>query len=128
VSRLSLRVLAALVAVAALGVLAVTFAAANTVPATNVGQIQLPIGANDLKPAACAGITLNTVVAGTTGGAGNDLVLGTAAADTLKGNGGNDCILGGGGNDSLNGGAGTDVCIGGPGTDSFNGTCETQVQ
>jgi hypothetical protein len=127
VNRLWLRVLAVLGAALAL-VLAVAFAAANTVPATNLGRIQQPIGANDLKPAACAGVTLDTVVAGATGGAGNDLVLGTAAAETLKGNGGDDCIVGGGGNDSLNGGAGTDVCIGGPGTDSFNPTCETQVQ
>jgi Ca2+-binding RTX toxin-like protein len=127
VNRLWLRVLAVLGAALAF-VLAVAFAAANTVPATNLGRIQQPIGANDLKPAACAGITLDTVVAGTTGGSGNDLVLGTAAAETLKGNGGDDCIVGGGGNDSLNGSAGTDVCIGGPGTDSFNPACETQVQ
>ena len=122
------RVLVTSGALAAFGVLVVALAAANAVPATSVGQIQIPIGANDLKPAACAGITLTTVVAGTNGTAGSDLVLGTAAGETLKGNGGDDCILAGGGNDSLNGGSGTDVCIGGPGTDSFNGTCETQIQ
>jgi Ca2+-binding RTX toxin-like protein len=127
VSKLWLRGLVVVGALLAF-VLAVAFAAANTVPATNLGRIQLPIGANDLKPAACAGITLTTVVAGTTGGAANELILGTAAGESLKGNGGDDCILGGGGNDSFNGGAGTDVCIGGPGTDTFNGTCETQVQ
>jgi len=127
VSRLWIRALG-VVGVLLAFVLAVALAAANTVPATNLGRIQQSIGANDLKPAACAGITLTTVVAGTNGGAGNELVLGTAAGETLKGNGGNDCILGGGGIDSLNGGSGTDVCIGGPGLDTFNPTCETQVQ
>ena len=122
------RVCAVAGALAVLAILAAAFAAANTVPATTVGQIQVPIGANDLKPAACAGITLTTVVAGTNGTSGSDLVLGTAAGETLKGNGGDDCLVAGDGNDALNGGAGTDVCIGGPGTDSFNGTCETQIQ
>lgn len=125
---LSLRGLALLGAVAVMGVLALAFAAANVVPATNVGQSQQPITAQGLAPAACVGLGLTTVIAGVNGGAGNDLVLGTAAAETLKGNGGNDCILGGGGDDTLNGGAGTDVCIGGPGVDGFNGTCETQIQ
>ncbi len=113
---------------AALAVLVAAFAPANTVPATTVGQIQVPIGANDLKPPECAGITLTAVVAGVNGTNGNDLVLGTAAGETVKGNGGDDCLVAGGGNDALNGGAGTDVCVGGPGTDSFNGTCETQIQ
>jgi Ca2+-binding RTX toxin-like protein len=102
--------------------------AANNVPATNVGRIQQAITADDLKPAACAGIALTTVVAGTNGTNGNDLLLGSGAAATLKGNNGNDCIVGGAGNDSLNGGPGTDVCIGGPGTDTFNASCETQIQ
>ena len=122
------RIFALAGALAALAILAVAFAAANSVPATTVGQIQVPIGANDLKPPECAGINLTTVVAGVTGTNGSDLVLGTAAGETVKGNGGDDCLVAGGGNDALNGGAGTDVCIGGPGTDSFNGTCETQIQ
>ena len=124
----TIRLLLAACLLAGLGVLVVAFAATNTVPATNVGQVQARIGANDLKPAACAALNLTTVVVGTTGTSGNDLVLGTAAGETLKGNGGDDCIVAGDGNDSLNGGAGNDVCIGGPGTDSFNGTCETQIQ
>ena len=122
------RLLAFAGGLAALALLVAAFAAANTVPATTVGQIQVPIGANDLKPPECAGITLTTVVAGVNGTNGNDLVHGTDAGETVKGNGGDDCLVAGGGNDALNGGAGTDVCVGGPGTDSFNGTCETQIQ
>ena len=122
------RIFALAGALAGLAILAVAFAAANSVPATTVGQIQVPIGANDLKPPECAGINLTTIVVGVTGTNGSDLVLGTAAGETVKGNGGDDCLVAGGGNDALNGGAGTDVCVGGPGTDSFNGTCETQIQ
>ena len=95
------RIFALAGALAALAILAVAFAAANSVPATTVGQIQVPIGANDLKPPECAGITLTTVVAGVNGTNGNDLVLGTAAGETVKGNGGDDCLVAGGGNDAL---------------------------
>ena len=103
------------------------FTASNTVPATHAGRQQFTINANALKPAACAALNLTAIVIGNTGTAANELVLGSAVADTMTGKGGNDCILGGGGNDSITGGAGTDVCIGGPGTDTF-ATCETQVQ
>jgi Ca2+-binding RTX toxin-like protein len=107
--------------------IAVVATAANTVPASNVGSSSTAITANTLKPAACNGITLTALVIGNTGGAANELILGSAAANTMNGNGGNDCILGGGGNDNITGGAGTDVCIGGPGTDTFT-TCETAIQ
>ncbi len=104
--------------------------ATNTMPPTHAGLATRSIGPNDLKPAACAGITLTNLVTGSgivTGTNGNDLILGSPGSDDLRGNNGNDCILGGGGNDALRGGAGTDVCIGGPGNDTFSG-CETQIQ
>ena len=69
-----------------------------------------------------------TAVASVNGGNPAELVLGTGAADTMRGNQSDDCILGGGGNDSLRGDNGTDVCIGGAGTDTFHATCETQIQ
>ena len=102
--------------------------ASNTVPGSNVTRYVTPITANTLKPAACAGITLTTLVIGVTGTSGADLLLGTSGPDTMSALGGNDCVLGGGGNDSINCGAGTDVAIGGPGTDTFNANCETQIQ
>ena len=40
------------------------------------GRIVQSIGADNLKPAACAGITLTTLVSGVTGTSGNDLLLG----------------------------------------------------
>ena len=107
---------------------AVVATAANTVPASNVGSSSAAITANTLKPAACNGITLTNLVIGSTGTNGNDLVLGSAGADTMNGGNGNDCILGGGGIDAIAGGGGTDVCIGGPGVDTFNANCETQIQ
>lgn len=108
--------------------IAVVATAANTVPASNLGSSSTAITANTLKPAACNGIVLTSVIIGNNGDAANNLLLGSAGANNMNGAGGNDCILGGGGNDTIAGGAGTDVCIGGPGADTFNANCETQIQ
>jgi Ca2+-binding RTX toxin-like protein len=121
----------ALVAGAVTFVLAIAMTATNVVPSTRAGStVGAAPTANDLKPAACAAITLNRIRTGS--GTFNDtgtsnLVLGSAGADTIRGNNGDDCILGGGGNDSLRGDLGIDVCIGGLGTDTFHVTCETQI-
>jgi len=56
-----------------------------------------------------------------TGGSGNDILIGTAAANTLVGGNGNNILLGGGGNDTLTGGTGADILIGGSGADSLSG-------
>ena len=100
--------------------------ATSSVPGTRADHNLISIGANELKPTACSGITL-TAVANVNGTAASELVLGTSGGDTMDGAGGDDCILGGGGIDSITGSSGTDVCIGGPGVDLFF-TCETQVQ
>ena len=105
-------------------------AATNTVPATRSDRKSAAIGINDIKPAACAGISLTNLITGAgtiTGTDGNDLILAGAGADNIDGLGGNDCILGGGGDDSLTGGDGGDICLGGPGTDTFT-TCEGETQ
>ncbi|HEX8911066.1 MAG TPA: C2 family cysteine protease [Humisphaera sp.] len=52
------------------------------------------------------------------GGAGNDVFIGTKAAERFYGNGGNDSISAGGGNDVLFGGDGNDTLDGGEGNDS----------
>ncbi len=103
------------------------FTANNTVPGGTVSSSTFAITADALKPAACAGVSLTSIVSGTTGTAGNDLLLGTSGVDVMSGGNGNDCIVGGGGADTIDGGAGTDVCIGGPGLDVFLVTCETQI-
>lgn len=105
-------------------------AATNTVPPTRLGIKVLPIGFNDIKPSACAGIYVTTLVtgAGTIHGTeGNDLILGSSGADAIDGLGGSDCILGGGGGDSVDGGDGNDICLGGPGEDTFL-NCEGEIQ
>ena len=102
--------------------------AGNAVPDSLVTQYTIPVTADTLKPAACASISLTTVVAGVTGTGGADLLLGSAGANSMIGKGGNDCVLGGGGDDSITCGTGIDVAIGGPGTDTFNADCETQIQ
>ena len=114
-------------------------AAANTVPLSKITNVTFPITPNALKPTACAGLNLTSIVAGSgifSGNAGNTLILGSSGIDTITGQNGNDCILGGGGNDVLNGGAGNDVLIGGPGVDTctgglgtntFDPSCEVQL-
>lgn len=111
--------------------LGVVLTASTVVPASKAGRDTDSVEANDLQPSACAALTLAGMTAGS--GTFNDsgysnLVLGSAAVDTIRGQGGDDCILGGGGNDSLRGDAGTDVCIGGTGTDTFHSSCETRIQ
>ena len=100
-------------------------------PASKAERDVTAIAVDQKKPKpACNPITVTVLVTGGAGGTGgNDLLVGTAAAEAnLRGQNGDDCILGGGGNDMLRGDGGTDVCIGGPGTDTFHATCETQIQ
>jgi Ca2+-binding RTX toxin-like protein len=104
-------------------------AASNSVPTSGLDEISRSITVNDLKPAQCDAIHLTNLIVATgifTGTAGNDLILGGAGADTIRGEGGNDCILGGGGNDTLYGDSGTDVCIGGSGNDILDDSCESK--
>lgn len=103
--------------------------AANVIASSRAGITNTGVTANDLKPLACAALNL-TAVRGPAPGGGNasQLIIGTAAGETLQGNGGDDCILGAGGNDVIRGNGGNDVCIGGAGTDTFHSTCETQIQ
>jgi Ca2+-binding RTX toxin-like protein len=107
------------------------FAANVAVPVTRLTNQARAVTANTLKPASCSAITLTTVVVCTGGNCdgsnANELLLGTANAERIRGRGGTDCILGGGGNDQLVGNGSSDVCIGGSGTDTFT-TCETQIQ
>jgi Ca2+-binding RTX toxin-like protein len=106
------------------------FAAGISISAANAGQQSVPLTAEDIKPAACASVSLTNIVRGNgtlTGTTGNDLIIGSAAADIIDGLGGNDCILGGGSDDSLIGNDGDDICLGGVGTDIFT-DCETEIQ
>jgi hypothetical protein len=95
------------------------YTASNTVPATNIGQYSHTIGPNDLKPAACASLTLgHLILGGTMGGSGsdNDLVLGTSGMDMIMEKpppGTGSCIIGGLGTDNVMaaGGSSHDICI-----------------
>jgi hypothetical protein len=107
---------------------ATAFAANLTMTSSNVGFKSVAISANNLKPKACSGLDLTSIVSGSgeiTGTSGNDLIIGSSGNDTINGQGGDDCILGGGGDDSLDGGdGGNDVCIGGSGANTYF-NCET---
>ena len=61
------------------------------------------------------------------GGAGNDLLIGGSANDSLNGDAGNDELQGSGGNDTLNGGADNDLASGGEGDDVINGGTERDL-
>ncbi len=102
-------------------------AATNNVPATKASRATRVIGVNDLKPPQCAALTLTAIRVGN-GTNANELVLGSAAGETIRGDQGDDCVLGGGGNDTVRGDQQTDICLGGPGTDTFHNSCETQYQ
>ena len=119
--------------VVAVGLLAlsliVSLTAANTVPASRAGDSSRAADPNDLKPSACAGITVTAKLTGAgaiNGSNAAELITGSAGVDTITARNGDDCLLGGAGDDSLNGGAGTDVCIGGAGTNTF-AQCETTL-
>jgi Ca2+-binding RTX toxin-like protein len=58
---------------------------------------------------------------GTTGTAGDDIIIGSTVADTMDAGDGDDEILAGGGNDAINAGGGNDVAEGGDGDDVVNG-------
>lgn len=141
--RLNRLVVLVLTSLILLGVMN-AFAATNTIPSTRLDDDSIAITADALKPSDCDSLNLTNIVVGGTGTAGNDLVLGTAGNDNLRGGDGDDCIVGGAGNDtlqgqknddillggdgddSLRGNQDTDICDGGAGTDSGHASCETQ--
>jgi len=105
-------------------------AATNTVPDTSLDDTTSSLNRNHVKPSACGGIFVTSLITGTgiiTGSSGNDLILASSGIDIIDGSGGNDCIVGGGGDDMITGGDGNDICLGGPGTDVF-ATCEGESQ
>ena len=70
----------------------------------------------------CAGSSVTVMLSlGDLPTAGNDVILGTAAANTVNGGGGRDTICGLGGPDRLSGGAAADKVFGGNGNDIANG-------
>jgi Ca2+-binding RTX toxin-like protein len=102
--------------------------ASNSVPSSRVAQIDYPYTADTApKPPACSALTLTDLVIGVTGNADANLLLATAAADTIQAAESDDCIVAGAGDDMIDAGGGNDVCIGGPGNDLFI-DCETQIQ
>jgi hypothetical protein len=70
----------------------------------------------------CNGRAVTTFVSeGDQPTAGNDVILGTPAGETINGHGGADHICGGGGPDLLRGGEGRDQLLGGGGNDRLEG-------
>ena len=89
-------------------------AATNTVPATLVEHRVLFADLNDLKPAACGGISVTNLITGSgtiVGTEASDLILASPAVDSIDGLGGDDCIVGGGENDTCLGGSGSDIFV-----------------
>ena len=128
IPRLVLVLLAVLIIIS----IGFAYAANNVVPVTHLTDQTTAVDPNQMKPAACSGITLTAIVVCTggicNGSNASELILGTSGDDNIKGKRGDDCIVGGGGDDTITGDNDTDVCIGGPGNDSFSNKCETQIQ
>lgn len=90
--------------------------ATATVPVSYAVKSIRAIGAADLRPSECAGLTLTSIVNGTgtissVGNGANELVLASAANDTISVKGGNECVVGGAGTDSVSVANGTAVCV-----------------
>ena len=68
---------------------------------------------NLLTNTATSGAETDTIynIENVVSGSGNDVIIGTAAANNLSGGAGNDVISGGGGNDIISGGIGTDRLV-----------------
>ena len=98
--------LTCIVLAAALALLAVTRAAADTTP--------LCLG----QPATIVGTDGNDTLNGTSG---DDVIAGLGGNDDITGEGGNDLVCGGSGNDVVLGRAGRDVRLGQRGRDFADG-------
>ena len=79
------------------------------------------------RSAGGAGVDVLSNVENVTGGSGNDILVGSAAANALAGGLGNDDLRGDGGNDTLSGGAGNDTLSGGAGNDTLAGDAGNDV-
>lgn len=127
--RLALAALIVLVIIS----ISSAYAANIVVPTIRLTDQSSATTANTLKPIACAGITLTTILYCPAGGGlcngtiANELIIGSPSIDNIDGKGGSDCIIGGGGDDDITGSQAKDICIGGPGTDVFK-KCETSMQ
>ena len=98
------------IASAATGPVGINYTAVNS----NVGVNFTGRGGDDVIRGSAQADTLS-------GGLGDDQLNGGGSADTLNGNDGNDILLGVGGGDTLNGGDGDDILNGGAGDDTLNG-------
>lgn len=101
-------------------------AATVTVPPSKAADQSFAVDANAVKPAECAGITLDGFgweVAGRDSG----LYYGTAGNDSFSTGKGDDCILAGDGDDSINANAGNDVLLGEGGSDWLIGGVDNDV-
>lgn len=103
----------------------------------SVQSFTVPGGTDpDPEPVTCLGQAVTVDLGqGERPTAGNDVILGTAAAESVKSGAGNDVICGlggsdklygGDGRDTLSGGTGRDVCEGGTGRDAA--VCEVRRQ
>lgn len=95
--------------------------ATNTVASSTASESYHTATANEMKPPECDALDLTTIVVGSNGTQGNDLILGTTGGDLLQGKKGDDCIIGGDGDDTLRGGQDNDILLGGAGDDTLDG-------
>ena len=91
---------------------------------TGLGFIDQNLGTNHLAVAAMGTDTgIDTIIGfeNASGGGGNDIIFGSAAANHLEGGSGDDDLFGFAGNDVIDGGANQDFIVGGGGKDILTG-------
>jgi Tol biopolymer transport system component len=95
---------------------------ANLTGQNGAGVEQLFLACTGGVPPRCDGraVTVDLRL-GQTPTAGNDVILGTGAANVINAGGGNDRVCAGGGNDTVNTGAGNDRVLAGAGNDIVRG-------
>ena len=104
---------------------ALTQVVVNLSTAAISGGVLGPVAA--ARSAGGAGIDTITNIENVTGGSGNDIIWGSAAANALVGGLGDDNLTGDAGNDTLSGGVGNDTLSGGAGNDTLTGDAGNDV-
>lgn len=86
-----------------------------------VTTLGIDIGVGFTDPAGGSILTIFTNIENADGSQCDDLITGTAVANTINGNGGDDTVYAGGGDDDLSGGDGGDSLAGEAGSDTLYG-------
>jgi signal peptidase I len=121
---------AALLALAVITTITLSFTASTTVPTSRASEAFYGGSVAQGTPYGCSSLSLTQLVRGTgtfSNSASDVLILGTAGVDRITDTGQRNCIVGGGGKDVVTGTTG-DFCIIGPTNGATYSKCTTKTQ